>query len=734
MRKIAASSIMLLLFTFAPQLAGAKTVNEATAKTAGANWLSVKGVKNPILNTAYTASQKSGAKTVTDFYVFSLSGAKGWVIVSADDRITPILAYSTNSDFEIAHPAPSTKSWLTGYQNQITHAISANTTPAGVAEMWAALKTGINTTAERTTAVSPLVATTWDQEPLYNAFCPYDHTYSALTATGCVATAMAQVMKYWNWPVRGCGNHSYEDDPYGILSADFGATAYQWTAMPNMLFSANNAVAQLMYHAGVSVDMAYGTDATDGSGAFINTIESSITPCAEFALKANFHYKRSLRSIIRFGEGAGSGYDSIAETTWISTLERELDSSRPIIYGGANDTVGGHCWVCDGYDATNLFHFNWGWSGLNDGYYTVDNLDPSSLGVGGAGGNFNFDQTAIIGIQPDSFPSTPGTLQLLTYLNTSNTPAEYGGAFSISTKVINTGSATYSGDFCAQLYDSTNALAGIVATIPGNIINTGDSSALLTFSTTGMYNLVAGLYGVRICYRPAGSATWTPVANNGNFYNFTYITIANDTDMEISATTTVSPAILTTHGPVSVTASVYNDGSANFYGGLRATLNSIVDGSELFTIQTLTSQYIDTYATSVVTFTCSSLPLTPGTYVLEIQHQYGGTGGFYLTGSTYAINPILVNVAWAASVPQVTAATGIFVYPNPATDELTINLNGQQASTIRITDIQGKVLQEFTPDNQPLVSVSLNGYSAGMYLAHIVTAEGVTVQKFVITR
>ena len=134
--------------------------------------------------------------------------------------------------------------------------------------------------------------------------------------------------------------------------------------------------------------------------------------------------------------------DSIAESTWISTLQTELSAGHPMLYEGEG-TEGGHCWVCDGWEATDdMFDFNWGWSGASDGYYTVDYLAPSALGTGGGAGNFNYDQGVVLGIYPDSFASNPGSIELLAHITYTNTtsPQDYGTPFTLSTKILNSGS------------------------------------------------------------------------------------------------------------------------------------------------------------------------------------------------------------------------------------------------------------------------------------------------------
>jgi hypothetical protein len=222
------------------------------------------------------------------------------------------------------------------------------------------------------TAVSPLVQTKWDQSPYYNNLCPYDNSKGERTVTGCVATAMAQVMNYWEYPKKGTGFHSYNHSKYGTLNANFGSTTYDWANMPNELTSSSstvqkNAVATLMYHCGVSVDMDYNVSSEGGSGAYVISSRSPVTHCTEYALKTYFGYKTSIQGVQK------ADYTT---TNWKNLLKAELDASRPIVYAGFGD--GGHCFVCDGYDNNDYFHFNWGWGGLYDGYFALNALIPGA--------------------------------------------------------------------------------------------------------------------------------------------------------------------------------------------------------------------------------------------------------------------------------------------------------------------------------------------------------------------
>ena len=173
-----------------------------------------------------------------NFYIFSADS--GFVLVAADERVTPILGYSKTNRFVTEDMPENLRWWLEGYDIRIQNVVDGSQPPkSGNDELWQGLKSG--TYQERNeTAVQPLLSTEWDQSSrtddcdLYNNLCPYDATSDQLTLTGCNATAMAQIMRKWNWPMNGIGSHSYLWNGQ-TLSADFGNTTYQWSKMPNKL-------------------------------------------------------------------------------------------------------------------------------------------------------------------------------------------------------------------------------------------------------------------------------------------------------------------------------------------------------------------------------------------------------------------------------------------------------------------------------------------------------------------
>lgn len=374
----------------------------------------------------------------SNMYVVLRANGEGFVIVSADDRVRPILAYSPTGTIDSTSLPCNTKTMLDWYNRQINEAIEKDMSPSNdVIMQWrfftmfaVGLPMGFSYyaplyygTAGRY-GVMPMLTTKWNQSPLYNDMCPMDLTNGGRSVVGCVATAMSQIMRYWKHPYRGVSSNSYHDTTVaevGVVSADFGNTVYDWANMPDQLISPTaaqiNAVATLCFHCGVAVNMMY---SSLESGAF--TISNGPSyPCAENALRDYFRYSSSLRGYYR-------DYDFTSDTAWENMLKAEMDEGRPVLYSGY-DATAGHAFVCDGYDMANAasrnltyFHFNWGWGGMYDGYFTTDHLAPMGGGIGSNSTNdFTTLQNAIVGIEPDSLilKVTPCNVQVAAVLDSS---------------------------------------------------------------------------------------------------------------------------------------------------------------------------------------------------------------------------------------------------------------------------------------------------------------------------
>lgn len=315
------------------------------------------------------------------YYAFNLE--QGYVIVSGDDEMTELVGYAENGFFDAENVPPQMQLWLDGYAEYVAAVQSRK-----------AKARKILLSDSPSVVVEPLVTTKWNQDAPFNNFAPEytdDNNNTQRCATGCAATAMAQIMKFHNWPEQGVGHYSYEHQSFGTISSNFSEHVYDWT---NMIDRYNNgeysnvqadAVALLMKDCGVSLNMNYGPV----SGASIY----SYTP----AFKNYFRY--SSRTVNR------SGCET-AEFTKIIT--DELQEGRPIIYCGTGED-GGHAFVVDGYDTNYFLHVNWGWGGYSDGYFDMNYMDPTGLGIGGGSGAFKWNQGIVLarplkdGVEPYEF-------------------------------------------------------------------------------------------------------------------------------------------------------------------------------------------------------------------------------------------------------------------------------------------------------------------------------------------
>jgi hypothetical protein len=668
-KQLVKNCFTLLLALLVLTNAFSKPVNESTAKMAAQSFLKYKS-KSPALQSltdanlqlAYQTFSKTGLikDSATLFYVFNVAAAKGFVIVSGDDNAMPVLAYSDEHDFDSKKIPVSVAKWLEGYKSQL-RTILGNTVQQNSAatSAWEELLNPSNISKNReqnAVVVAPIMQTKWDQSPYYNAFCPTDYDYQQQTVTGCVATAMAQIMKRWNYPANGAGFHSYNTQKYGTLSANFGSTGYQWNAMPNMVNSANSAVATLMYQVGVSVDMNYGVGETGGSGAYVINAQSPVINCAEYAFKTYFGYDKTLQGIER---------KNYSDAQWITLLKTELNANRPVLYAGFG-SGGGHCFVTDGYDDNNYFHFNWGWSGAYDGYFTINALNPGGVGTGGGSGGFNSGHQAVIGIKPGDGSGGGGTGTDVTDLRlyddivvSTNTQSNavkmyYAEAFKVTAAIGNYGTKSFSGDYCAAIFDADGYFVDFVdsATLTLPSLKGG----VFEFSSDGLFSVLPGTYQVGIFYRPTGGQ-WVLVADNSEYHNLKQLGVVNGNDIEMYSDMTVTPGLTLIKGqPASVRLNILNDGTSNFLGNYNVGLYNL-DGSFVQTINTVTeSQGLPpgyAYVSPFLNFSTSAITAEPGTYLLAVQHKRNGSTSYELTGSSYYHNPIKVTVKAPAIQPDI---------------------------------------------------------------------------------
>jgi len=393
----------VLFVLFASNLFG-QNINSETAQAVATTFLKSKGNDSELVLVHKTS----------ELYIFN-GKSSGFVIVSASDNVTPILGYSTTNTFDVTNTPPAVQQILEGYSKEIAYIVSEQVEVKSVQVQWDNLKNGIAPKVQKSGKVEPMITTQWGQGDQtnyrwYNDSCPWDNTANRNVIAGCNAVAMAQIMKYWNYPSKGTGARSYHCNyevqgvtrDYGILSANFGNTTYNYSIMPNKLSNQStdaekSAIAQLIYHCGVAINTKYSPNlslAGGDYGAQVDVPDHLGNPKIDVitALQRYFGYAGGIHQIEK---------RNFTETEWISKIKEELNAGRPIIYGSSS-----HSYICDGYDEADMFHLNFGWTGSCNGYFHTSSIVPTQ---GTWSSNQTNGQDAILNIRPNGSTSVTET-------------------------------------------------------------------------------------------------------------------------------------------------------------------------------------------------------------------------------------------------------------------------------------------------------------------------------------
>ena len=309
----------------------------------------------------------------------------GFLILSADDAVRPVLAYSFDGDMDLDNTAPAIWVFLEQYRYEIAtvRRLQLPATP-DIQEEWEQLLYPMQGT-RTTTIVAPLVKSTWNQDKYYNYLCPEDDNapngYDNHVPNGCVSIAMSQIIYYYRYPETGSGSHTNHSS-YGDFYVDFSQQHYNYDAMRDKLDYYNNEVAKLIFHCGTAVNMMYGAD---GSGAYSDDVPG--------AMATYFKYDPNAKRISKY---------HYSDSSWHQQLITCLDASHPVYYAGYSEE-GGHAFICDGYNSDEYFHFNFGWGGSGNGFYATQSNDSVQDAVGG----YDHGQSAIINLYPleDNYPT-----------------------------------------------------------------------------------------------------------------------------------------------------------------------------------------------------------------------------------------------------------------------------------------------------------------------------------------
>lgn len=662
MKKI---SLFLLLL---PTITFAAPVSKNQARSIGENFfnysIQVNRVQKKKAN--FISPQQPGMKKVrmsngdsyAPYYIFNNEDG-GFVIVAGDNCATPILGYSREGNIDPNNLPIQLEELLNAYAEEIQLAVNNNDQPTdSITKLWDAYNRApqsLNATA----VVNALIVTSWNQYPRYNNKCPVDASLSNLgghPTTGCVATAMAQVMKYWEYPSKGYGSKSYRSEHYGTLSADFGSTTYNWDNMPNKLSSStsstqNNAIATLMYHCGVAVSMNYNSDGYGSSGA--NTLDwGGGRASAETALKTYFGYASTLE---------GKQSSSMSSSAWISLLKTELDNRRPMLYRGVS-SQGGHCFICDGYDSSNKFHFNWGWGGSSNGFYAI------TAGTSGCH-EFAQDQCAIVGIKPKdgSSPAKNYDLYMNTDLTATNTSGStssepnayyFGNTMSFTAKVENNGTGTFDGYLKVGAFTDGGEFIAWSNESYHFSLNAGQNTVQKTYTFTGGMPFMPGKYQAYMYYQDDDETQSKLVKTDEGIilteYNNIAFTVKAVGDLQVASGYNIYDVPFdgsyVAGGRARINVDVKNTASSKFYGKIRLGLYNM-DGSlaELIEEVDYSTSGLSANTTSNLQF-YNHILVDPGTYHLILKAQKKNQSSWYYLGCT-TTHPNPINFIVQAPTP-----------------------------------------------------------------------------------
>ena len=561
------------------------------------------------------------------FYVFNAENNGGFVIVSGDDRTAEILGYSRTGRLDMDKIPENMKWWLESYAQQIA-ALGSGTQASGRA------------TTRSASAISPLILTKWDQYTPYNLMCPdgnyvdYDETgydASKRCVTGCVATAMAQVMYYHQWP-SGCSgvasySMGYYDDDWNFVPTHtfkaLPAIEFKWSKMKKTYSGSETdesatAVAELMRYCGQAVSMEYDLSENGGSGAYLSPS----------VLVQTFGYNKNLKLLER---------DNYTTGQWEEIVYNELAANRPVLYTGRtpSDEYGnssGHEFIVDGYDGNGCFHINWGWSGTSDDYFVLSVADPAVQGAGGSASNqgFRFYQTAMIGVQPSSgetlVPTLQGWIDAGSFLSknyTRESAAENFEKVSLTgnsnaiynimpegTLDIKLGWGLYQNDEFKQMVGSANK------TIQNETYTYLNNDMTVTFGS----GLADGKYQLSQVYQLPGETTWTRCDNYGANSivaevsgNSLTVRLADTGNMQFTVQSMNYSENPEKDSPVTVYASVTNTGESS---SIVAALWAKKQGTSTWTNVAQSTYYVDPGKSGVLQFTYT--PTEAGTFDLKV--------------------------------------------------------------------------------------------------------------------
>lgn len=673
---------------------------------------------------ARAKSADNAAADTAPYYVFNFGDNQGFVVISGDDSLTELIGYSREGSFSTENMPQNLKSWFGAYADYVEKVQSGEATPIKRAS-----EVG-------TPVVDALVKTHWNQDEPFNRMCPaYYIEENEILPTGCVATAVAQVMNYYEYPSRGKGEISYSyyqaNDPASRtdISVDFSQSTYDWDNMlddytryydanKNIINEYNDteaeAVALLMRDCGASVLMTY---ALKGSGALDFNIP--------YGIATHFGYKSSL--YIR---------SAMTDAQFIGIIEDELDNGRPLVFCGSG-TAGGHCFVADGYDSNGLLHINWGWGGLSDGWFDINLMNPDTIGIGGGAGGFVEGQS-VTTMQPDEsgdgwYGNTP---LAYTYDNTyrdyvraDKESLTKGDKLTVEVSgIANYAYSGYNGSIAVAVFDRQGNRVAEPTDAHSIQLREMEGVFKLSFNVQGeLENLADGEYMIY----PVSKETRT-----GEFFDWMRVADADRVYI------TVEGNEITVGEPIRQIAIESIDAPATAVLGNTLTANFVISNN---TTETATGSFdIIVRETSTgspkmkktVSFTARSGSETTVTSAISLNSLFESGVSYTATIENVKFSGLpfemeISNPSFSFTVTDQAGVNGISsndikLYPNPVADILKVDAP-EQVTAIQVFGTDGRLAKSATGTG----SIDLSSCPAGYYIVVVTTGDSTIRQPIV---
>ena len=530
------------------------------------------------LKQAPRAAEVSTAMENDCFYVFNAGEDDGYVIISGDDRTPDVLGYCDSGTFRADDMPENIKAWLDEYASQIRYLQDIQTREANLTGASRAAA-GAQARIATHPAVAPLLATKWNQDAPYNNQCPvfFDESKYGRAVTGCVALAMAQIMKFWNYPkttLKYIPNYPCTTDWSSYIGSsstmridvpEVGITTFDWDNMLNTYDNSasdtqKKAVATLLQACATSAKAEFGINEVGGTSADPQILKG--------ALVRYFDYDKGMRYVSRC---------SYTADQWDELIYSEMKAHRPVFFSG-NSTTSGHTFVVDGYDGNGYYHVNWGWGGLNNGYFLLSVLNPEDeSGIGAGKGGYNLNVEAIIGVKPNAGNDNPltdimtvkGGMFWKNSYTRSSTSDNFTG-ISVAYNFYNKTGITTTFDMGYGIYDSNRTLKEVIKVMEN--VDLLANQGVSTDETKATFNFGAGISSGEYCIVPisklSASTQWQPCAGawssyvvatiSGNTLSLAFITKKIDVDLELVNTPEAK-------GPVDMKITFTNNGP--YYNG-----------------------------------------------------------------------------------------------------------------------------------------------------------------------